>query len=184
MRSSLPAALCAAFLVVACGDGERDPAAVRAELAETKAEQAENARIYREEQKRKQTKLAAIQYPACDTVWSNGKATPCGRKVFEVAMAECVKLAREEVPAMARGSQLDEYAGDSWIDAGGRDAIQSVDQRVAYMEKGRQSPDGYQDVAFILWNGTDAVQRFTCQIDDLKLSDGWAGSVKSTFGSF
>lgn len=184
MRFSRPTALCAALLVVACGDSERDPEAVRAELAAEKAEEAENARIYREEQKRKQIRLAAVQYPSCDAVWVDGKATPCGRRVFEAAMAECVEFAREEVPAMARASQLDEYAGDSWIDAGGRDSIQSVDRRMAYMEEVVKSPDGYQQIAFILGSGTDAVQRFDCQIEDLKLSDGRAGSVRSASGRF
>jgi hypothetical protein len=108
--------------------------------------------------------LDAIQYPACKKIWDDAP-TSCGRKLFTTAMAECEKRAVE-----TGGSLIDRNsAGDSWLNAAGKMATATLDERISALKESDASLT-LQNVATIPGNGGRSIRSYTCQIQNFKLT--------------
>jgi hypothetical protein len=156
----------AATMLAACGS---DPVE-NAEAESTDPVQQSYARVARRG-------INEIAYPACSASWSGDSITPCGRKVFVKTMDECRTRARfwQNV-----GELLDEYSGDSWQRAAGQYATANDDARIKALSPNVARDGDVQTVAFAVGQGTDDIQKFTCNISkDLKLTGIDKGSMVS-----
>lgn len=115
---------------------------------------AETARL-NDEYRKEQERLAAVDYPKCDSVWAAEKLSACGRKVLDAALSECKSISGKK-------TWIDKYTGDSWQMRAGA-AARGIDERLTDMRR-EHGPTYMESFAYTLGNGTDDVGRVICEL--------------------
>lgn len=160
-------AVVAALALSGCGESEsergqrlRDEAYIGMLV---KAEATANARFDR------------VEYPACDfAVSPPKKVTACGRRVFEVALANCSQ--RVMAWTGAGSVMLDEFAGASWIKTAGSGTVRSIDERLNTI----LYPSPTEFIAVLEGGGSADVITYGCELDNgLRLRHIYLGDRKT-----
>lgn len=138
------------LLLTGCGESESerpyDPFAISDE------ERAANVAKHKAEQ----AKFAALDYPACEQIWEDGRLSKCGTRRFMFSMDFCDK-------ERGSGYRLDPLsASDSWINRAGRANIKPFEERAKSLKEGDVIWEG---IAYAEGGGTDGIRIVSCQMN-------------------